>query len=192
VASHRFSLAGAASFFLHAAGISLLAVLPSSRSGADTFDIAEPTDPHLVERRWNPVASDDASGGEPSRIVEVLEAPDAVRVMLTPIAEGSAAKGLAWWSPARGIWLAVTNLHKLPAGHAYLVWIVRRDGPPVRVGPIWVNTEGAGRLLALAGPGSASIDGPVEVVVTHEKSAPSSRLTSDWVLAGRGVPRNPQ
>jgi hypothetical protein len=162
----------------------VIAALWSVRSAgaAQPFD----TDPpHDVERRWNPVTADGEGGGARSRILEVLQSPDAVRVILTPVSAEQRGKGLAWWSPTRGIWMAVTGLAALPLGHAYHLWLVRQDGPPLHVGGIGVNEDGTGRLLALTRPDAGAIEGPVVIVVTEETGAPSPRLTAEWTLSGR-------
>jgi hypothetical protein len=185
-ASPRFSVAAIVSVLLHVAGIGVLLSLRSAGAGAQPFDTGTPPD---IERRWSRIVEDGDGVGGPSRIVEVLNAPDAVRVILTPVAPDGSGRGLAWWSPTKGIWLAVDSLPSWSPGRRYHLWIVHRDGPAVHVGLLGVNPQGSGRILALNRDTAPPIDGPVMIVVTADPGGVTSRLTADWVLAGRGIPR---
>src|SRR5436190_1076061 len=153
------TLAAMVSAALHAAGIAALWFLHAAPAGARMFDTELPA----TERRWNRISADGTAGINASRITQVLQAADAVRVMLTPASAQASGQGLAWWSPTRGIWIAVEDLPALPRDHAYQLWLVRRDGPAVYVGWLGVSDEGAGRMLAIARDGAPPIEGPVMI-----------------------------
>ena len=187
--SPRSSVAAIVSVLLHLVGIGVLASLRSAGAGAEPFDAGTPPD---IERRWSRIVEDGDGVGHASRVVEVLNAPDAVRVILSPAAPDVSGKGLAWWSPTKGIWLAVDRLRPPPTGRRHHLWIVHRDGPAVQVGFLGVNPQGSGRILALTRDGEPPIAGPVMLVITEERLGARAGLTGDWVLAGRGIPRKPE
>jgi hypothetical protein len=61
---------------------------------------------------------------------------------------GDAAVGLAWWSPAVGLWLAVDRLAAADAGDSFDVTVQVGEGPMQRVGKIDIDETGSGRIVS--------------------------------------------
>jgi hypothetical protein len=124
-----------------------------------------------------------------ARLLEVLTAPDVVRVSLAGTKAGSTAKGQAYWSPSRGLWFSADGLPVLSPDRIYQLWLVLPKQTPVSAGLLSVNARGAGTLLAPSPPAAGtSKAGGVTVAITDEPSAGSPAPTTPILLAGSAKP----
>jgi hypothetical protein len=78
-------------------------------------------------------------------LFDILSAGDGVAVRLTS-PTGDPAVGLAWWSPSRGMWLAV-DLAASHAGRALQVWQRVGDGSRAQVASVELDASGSGRVI---------------------------------------------
>jgi hypothetical protein len=124
-----------------------------------------------------------------ARLVDVLTAPDVVRVTLAGTKDGPNAKGQAYWSPSRGLWFNAEGLPVLSPGRVYQLWLVLPKQAPISAGLMAVNGLGAGTLLSNAPP-NVGIPKPavVTVAVTDEPASGSPAPTTAILLAGSAKP----
>lgn len=121
------------------------------------------------------------------RLYEILDADDAVRVRLTSPA-GDPVVGLAWWSPSRGMWLAI-DLATAYAGQTLQAFEGDggRSGPPVA--RVELDSRGSGRVVAAwSSPKSVASTGSVTLTVTARRGVWPFNQTP-MVLTGTGQAR---
>jgi hypothetical protein len=121
------------------------------------------------------------------RLYEILSARDGVKVRLTS-PSGDPAVGLAWWSPSRGLWLAVDLAHA-HAGETLQAWLNDDDGSRTRLASVEIGADGSGRVVAAWDEGDMPAHaGPITMTVTRPRGLwPFAR--SPLVLRGIGQPR---
>jgi anti-sigma-K factor RskA len=168
--------AGAYAWMLHAQ------LDTARRVAAETSARAETLRTQLSAARGDAVRS--------GRLLQVLTAPDVVRVSLAGTKPGSAARGQASWSPSRGLWFSADGLPVLSPGRIYQLWLVLPKQVPISAGLLAVDARGTGTLLA-AGQSSGAISPPqaVTVAVTEEPASGSPGPTTPILLAGSAKTR---
>jgi len=98
-------------------------------------------------------------------LFEILKADDGALVRLTS-PTGDEAVGLAWWSPSRGLWLAV-DLASSHAGETLDVSQRTSDGSRSTVAQVEIGADGSGRIIALWDAGEKPKPaGPVTLSLT--------------------------
>ena len=120
-----------------------------------------------------------------SRMVQVLTAPDLVRVDLAGTASAKTASGRAFWSRSRGLLLNADQLPALQASRIYQLWVVLPKSAPVSAGLFGVAANGSGTVLATL-PASLAVPAAtvITVAVTDEPAAGSAGPTTPILLAG--------
>jgi anti-sigma-K factor RskA len=116
-----------------------------------------------------------------SNTVNVLSAPDLLRVDLKGLAGAPGAAGRAYLSRSQGLVFAATGLPALRPGRVYQLWVIPPGGAPISAGIL--PSDGAGS------PFSAPLPAPLQaiqtVAVTDEPGpAGSAGPTSTPLLAG--------
>jgi hypothetical protein len=81
------------------------------------------------------------------RLYEVLSASDGVKVRLTSPDQVDQSVGLAWWSPSRGVWLAIDRAASV-AGETVQVWRASAGESRTRVADVVLDDTGSGRVVA--------------------------------------------
>ena len=112
----------------------------------------------------------------------ILSAPDMRELALAGRGIAAAAAARAYWSPSRGLLLAVDRLPAPPAGRAYQVWVID-NGQPASAGMLDDPGSGRGMLVVpppRRGPGSA-----VTIAITDEP--PGGRPTPSGTIALAGT-----
>jgi hypothetical protein len=118
------------------------------------------------------------------RLYEILSARDGVKVRLTS-PTGEPAVGLAWWSPSRGMWLAV-DLANAHTGETLQAWLNDNDGSRTRLASVEIGADGSGRIVATWDDGDLRAHaGPITLTLTSPRGLwPFSR--APLVLRGTG------
>jgi anti-sigma-K factor RskA len=117
-----------------------------------------------------------------TRTVEVIGAPDVLRVDLTGQADAAAATGRAYVSRSSGVVFSADGLPQLAAGRTYQVWVVPAgsNAAPIGIGTFGVDAEGRAQI-ALAMPAVATA---TAVAVTNEPAGGSLSPTLPILLIG--------
>jgi Anti-sigma-K factor rskA, C-terminal len=115
------------------------------------------------------------------RIVSVIGAPDLMRADLAGQAEGAAATGRAFWSPANGLVFRAEHLPRLDAVHVYQLWVIQ-GSTPTSAGLLSLNPDGSASAAVALPPEVTSVDA---VAVTLEPAGPEQpKPTGPAVLKG--------
>ena len=69
-------------------------------------------------------------------------------MLATPLPRGR-AKGLAWFSPSRGIWLAVDGLVSPSGDRVFQLTASVAEREPIRLGTVRVDPDGSGRMASV-------------------------------------------
>jgi hypothetical protein len=141
----RSWLATAISGVLH---VALGAALVFAFAAPDRLAAASSSASSIANRRGSmPLRGDHRERREGrDRLYEILSARDGVKVRLTS-PSGDPAVGLAWWSPSRGLWLAV-DLANAHAGETLQAWLNADDGSRTRLASVEIGSDGSGRVVA--------------------------------------------
>ena len=111
----------------------------------------------------------------------ILTAPDLSFVMLEAQPGARDAKGRAFWSPTRGVVLAVSNIPPISSDRVYQLWFVT---PPNPVSAGLLRVDDAGRIFeTITVPEGSSP--PVAIAVTIELKGGADRPTGEVLLLGR-------
>ena len=110
------------------------------------------------------VADARRTAGEAQAAMNVLAAPDMVRIDLAGQPAAAAARARAMWSRNRGMVFAASNLPQAPAGRVYQVWVVTTAGP-VSAGLLTADADGRAEAFFNTPPDIAP---PTAVAVTLE------------------------
>jgi anti-sigma-K factor RskA len=121
-----------------------------------------------------------------TRTVDVLAAPDVLRVDLSGTPGASAATGRAFWSGAHGLLFSADRLPALAQGRVYQLWIVLPNRAPISAGLLNVGAAGSGTMLA-PNPGGLTPPKATEITlaITNEPTGGSPGPTTPILLAGR-------
>ena len=112
--------------------------------------------------------------------LDVLTAPDSMRVTLAGQAPAPAASGRADWSRARGLALSLENLPPLQPGRTYQVWLLT-SGMPVSAG--LVTPDGAGRSTGVYPAPQGGVM-PTGIALTEEPDGGLPQPTGQPILVG--------
>lgn len=143
------------------------------RTAADAATRAEELRAELVDVRLHSVRL--------TNMLDVVNAPDLVRIDLQGQSTTPGAVGRAFMSGTRGLLFSVENLPALPADRTYQVWAIPPGAAPVGVGLFDVDATGASSI-PLTIP--ASLANLQTIAVTVEPAGGSPGPTSAIVLAG--------
>ena len=112
----------------------------------------------------------------------ILAAPDLNPVTLDGQPGAQNASGRAFWSPTRGVVLAVSGIAPPPPGRVYQLWSVVRPNP-VSAGVLRVDD--AGRIFDTISLGTSETGLPIALAVTVEPESGVDEPTGDVLLLGR-------
>ena len=115
------------------------------------------------------------------RIVQVLSAPDLVKVDLHGQASAPSALGHALLSASRGLVFSARDLPPLTSDRAYQLWVIA-GGKPLSVGMIPAATNG---VATLSDTITADVSTVTAVAVTAEPAAGSQTPTMPILLMGQ-------
>ena len=176
-------LAAAASLALHA-GVGFYAWSLHARLGESRQVAADAS--VRAETLRSQLAAARGESARASRILEVLTAPDVVRVVLTSTNAGSPGQGLGYWSPSKGVWFAADGLPVPAAGRAYQLWVVLPNRKPLSAGLLAVDARGQGRMLSINGTSvPVAKSSPITLAITDEPAGGSPGPTTPILIAGR-------
>lgn len=113
-----------------------------------------------------------------TRIVEVLSAPDLMRVELRGRPEAPAASGRAFLSMTRGLVFSANKLPALSPGRVYQLWVIA-GGAPVSVGILTPAADGVATMTVALPSAMAS---PSAVAVTAEPGPDGSKTPTMPIL----------
>jgi anti-sigma-K factor RskA len=117
---------------------------------------------------------------ETQSAMNVMAAPDMVRIDLAGQPAAAAARARAMWSRNRGMVFAASNLPQVPAGRIYQVWVVTTAGP-VSAGLLTPDVDGRAEAFFNTPPDIAP---PTAVAVTLEPAGGVPAPTGDRYLVG--------
>lgn len=80
-------------------------------------------------------------------VVELLTAPDTLKVTLASGAPRALPEGRAFYHPQKGLLFYAAHLPALPANQTYQLWLVPAKGNPINAGTFEVDTRGDGQVL---------------------------------------------
>lgn len=84
----------------------------------------------------------------PDPLFEILNASDGMPIHLAATG-ADASVGLAWWSPSTGLWLAVDRLPSSRSNRTLHLTLRVGDGEATTIGPIEIDANGAGKIIAI-------------------------------------------
>jgi anti-sigma-K factor RskA len=120
-----------------------------------------------------------------SSALDVLSAPDVMRIELAAASTGVTASGRAFWSRSTGFLLRTDRLPALEPGRAYQLWVVLPNAAPRGAGVFTVSRDGSGTMVA---PAPSELTVPPDIVltlaITNEPAAGSPGPTTPILLAG--------
>lgn len=103
--------------------------------------------------------------------------------------ESNDAVGLAWWSPAVGMWLAVDRLPTTMNGESLDVFLQIADGDPERIGSMEIDDTGSGRIVSVWEATYPPAGTPITLMVAERRRLRWSE--SDVLLTGVAPMRAP-
>ncbi len=115
-----------------------------------------------------------------SRTLDVLSAPDLIRVDLKGQPDAPASSGRAFWSPSRGLLFSAEQLPALPNGRVYQLWLVTGTAP-VSAGLLDVSASGTATTMTSM---PANLPPAVAFAVTVEPAGGVPAPTGAKVLVG--------
>lgn len=80
-------------------------------------------------------------------VVELLAAPDTLKVRLASGALRALPDGRAFYHPQKGLLFYAANLPTLPTNQTYQLWLVPTKGNPISAGTFRVDSRGEGQVL---------------------------------------------
>ena len=117
--------------------------------------------------------------------LDVVDAPDVVKIDLRGQAGAPAATGHAFWSRTRGMAFNAEKLPALDKGRIYQLWVIPAGDQAAPVSAGVFSVDAAGTSLALANVPAAELPAPHVVAITVEPLGGSAAPTSSPVLAGQ-------
>jgi len=85
--------------------------------------------------------------GRARAVMDVLSAPDAVRVTLVAAQTRPLPQGRAFYHARKGLVFTASNLQPLPSGKTYQLWLIPTEGKPISAGVFDPDAQGAGAIL---------------------------------------------
>ena len=123
---------------------------------------------------WRQFEGDSKPMIDSNALFRVLAAPDVVRIVLSPADADVPTRGLAWWSPSRGLWFAVDAAGTAAIGHTVELSLGIPGRKPMSPGAVYIQPEGSGRMLAVGDLASLM---PHRGVITLGVTTDHTRLT---------------
>ena len=117
---------------------------------------------------------------EAVRVMDVMKAPDMMKVDLKGQVDMPGASGRAFWSRTGGIIFTADKLPPLPAGRVYQFWVINGK-VPTGAGTFTPNAQGA---ASLSTPVAALATPPDAFAVTIEPAGGSPTPTMPIVMVG--------
>ncbi|HXE75006.1 MAG TPA: anti-sigma factor [Candidatus Xenobia bacterium] len=114
-------------------------------------------------------------------VLEVMSAPDAVRVTLMAAQARPVPQGRAFYHPRKGLVFTAANLAALPEGKTYQLWLIPMEGKPISAGVFDPDAQGAGTILLPPLPEGVAAKA---FAVTVEPSGGVPQPTGPIVLVG--------
>lgn len=114
-------------------------------------------------------------------VLDVMSAPDAVRVTLVAGQARPVPQGRAFYHPHKGLVFTAANLAALPAGKTYQLWLIPTEGKPISAGVFDADAQGAGTILLPPLPEGVAAKA---FAVTVEPSGGVPQPTGPIVLVG--------
>ncbi|HEV2378354.1 MAG TPA: anti-sigma factor [Terriglobia bacterium] len=84
--------------------------------------------------------------------LDILTAPETVKVELTPVAARPVPHGKAFYNPSRGLLFYAANLRALPDDRIYELWLIPSEGAPIDAGIFNSDVRGNGEVILPALP----------------------------------------
>ena len=125
---------------------------------------------------------DQAEAARARAVLDVLTAPDTLRVTLVAGAAKPIPQGKAFYNAARGLVFYAANLPALPSARAYELWLVPVQGSPIGAGVFNTDVSGNGEVLLPALPAGVAA---AAFAVTIEPAAGVPAPTGPKVLIGK-------
>jgi len=120
-----------------------------------------------------------------ARALDVIGEIDVLRVDLTGTAGAPNARGRAFFSPTRGLFMSAYQLPALRAGRSYQLWLVLPNQAPISAGLLQVDANGSGSLTdRAAGAPAIPRSTVVTFAITDEPATGSAGPTTPILLAG--------
>lgn len=119
------------------------------------------------------------------RVAEILQAPDAARYTVLPVALKTPPppSGKAIYSRQQGLVFIASNLNPLPAQKAYELWLIPAQGAPIPAGLFKPDARGSATVLNPPLP--AGVEAKA-FAITIEPEQGSSTPTMPIVMMGAG------
>lgn len=114
---------------------------------------------------------------EAQAAIDILAAPDLVRIDLAGQAGARQTSARALWSRQRGMVFSATNLPPLAEGRVYQVWVIASNTPPISAGLL--AADGSGIFMT-----PPDIAPPTAVAVTSEPAGGMPAPTTTPFLVG--------
>jgi hypothetical protein len=133
--------------------------------------------------RWQQLQGDSPPRPGRNGLYDVLAAPDVVRVVLNPVEDHVPMKGLIWWSPSIGLWLAIDDAPAFLRGTKINVEVSASDRTPARAGTLRIAADGSARMISL-GDARFLLDAGREIVFVLTNSHAGTVVLRGSVAAG--------
>jgi hypothetical protein len=118
---------------------------------------------------------------EERTVLDLLTAPDTLKVTLVSGSSHLVPEGKAFYNPQKGLIFYAANLPPLPLTRTYQLWLVPTNGNPISAGVFQVDAHGNGQvLLPKLPPGVAA----AAFAVTVEPAGGVPQPTGPKVLIG--------
>jgi anti-sigma-K factor RskA len=117
--------------------------------------------------------------------LDVVNAPDVVKIDLRGQTGAPAATGHAFWSQTRGMAFNADKLPALDKGRVYQLWVIPAGDKAAPVSAGLFSVDAAGKSLALTNVPASELPAPHVVAITVEPFGGSAAPTSSPVLAGQ-------
>jgi hypothetical protein len=173
-ASHRVR-AAALSIGLHTAMLLTLWIVSTDASGFRFLRNATSSS----ALHWQQLDGDSSQSVGSNKLFEILGAPDVVRIVVGPVNAGVPTRGLAWWSPCRGLWFAIDGVSRSSIGRTLELWLRLPGQKSLMAGVIYIHPDGSGRMISV---------GDVSTLMSHGGGVTLSITAGQDVLVGRLEP----
>lgn len=115
------------------------------------------------------------------KVLDVLTAPDTLKVTLVSGSAHPAPEGKAFYHPNKGLVFYAANLPALPSGRTYQLWLVPAQGNPISAGTFLADAKGNGEVILPTLPQGVTAKA---FAVTEEPAGGVPQPTGPKVLIG--------
>lgn len=126
-------------------------------------------------------AQQEAQTARARAVLDVLTAPETIRVTLVAGATRPVPQGKAFYHLRKGLLFYAANLPALPAGETYQLWLVPVQGNPISAGIFKTDAQGNGEIVLPSLPAGVMAKA---FAVTVEPSGGVPQPTGPKVLIG--------